>query len=527
MSSPATAAPATAAAPPQPQKSDKPRPHICTTCLRAFARLEHLKRHERSHTKEKPFECPVCERCFARRDLLLRHQQKLHTGLATTRTRQPRKNSVTIGTLQRQKEKAPPPRPRANSFAAQPSKAMGSPIDVSASTNSWLECTFGRSGASDSHRLEPAPMNAAVDSKASLFGSLFINPDLLPFSLPDNESMGLVVDEESIEFDEDFWLGSLQISSPGTAVSASTCSSTTNYSATDDNNSPASYDTPASVSSMDSTSVKEDAGVNLNFSFPSPKQPQQPASLHASGDIMSRSHMQSKADLDSSLDHDSVPPETILQLYTDQFSGNSSCNTNSTSSLLDQFLRSTEETVAAANAIAAANASVSAGAHPSPTPSATSTASWQSASTSATAPSVTSPVSNDYASSRRQSHKPSTHSSLAKTLTPEMLYGNTQTHSLLLNTLSARSVFPQSPNKVAEAAKAASQQSSQKEHADYLGSLVRDDEFSDLLSANLLDDGSGNKGEKSMRLSANTLDAATMDIDFEVPFFTTMSQLQL
>jgi hypothetical protein len=40
--------------------------------------LEHLKRHERSHTKEKPFECPQCTRCFARRDLLLRHQQKLH-----------------------------------------------------------------------------------------------------------------------------------------------------------------------------------------------------------------------------------------------------------------------------------------------------------------------------------------------------------------------------------------------------------------------------------------------------------------
>lgn len=59
-------------------KTDKPRPHVCMTCTRSFARLEHLKRHERSHTKEKPFQCPVCERCFARRDLLLRHKQKLH-----------------------------------------------------------------------------------------------------------------------------------------------------------------------------------------------------------------------------------------------------------------------------------------------------------------------------------------------------------------------------------------------------------------------------------------------------------------
>lgn len=65
-------------------KTDKPRPHVCLTCTRSFARLEHLKRHERSHTKEKPFQCPVCERCFARRDLLLRHRQKLHASFPET-----------------------------------------------------------------------------------------------------------------------------------------------------------------------------------------------------------------------------------------------------------------------------------------------------------------------------------------------------------------------------------------------------------------------------------------------------------
>jgi hypothetical protein len=71
-----------------PPKTDKPRPHVCGTCQRSFARLEHLKRHERSHTKEKPFECPECARCFARRDLLLRHQQKLH--MDTTPSSRPR-----------------------------------------------------------------------------------------------------------------------------------------------------------------------------------------------------------------------------------------------------------------------------------------------------------------------------------------------------------------------------------------------------------------------------------------------------
>lgn len=60
-------------------RTDKPRPHVCVICTRGFARLEHLKRHERSHTNEKPFQCAACGRCFARRDLVLRHQQKLHS----------------------------------------------------------------------------------------------------------------------------------------------------------------------------------------------------------------------------------------------------------------------------------------------------------------------------------------------------------------------------------------------------------------------------------------------------------------
>ncbi|ODV71641.1 C2H2-type zinc finger protein CYBJADRAFT_131308, partial [Cyberlindnera jadinii NRRL Y-1542] len=60
--------------------SGRPRLFACEVCKRAFARSEHLKRHERSHTKEKPFVCGVCQRRFSRRDLLLRHAQKLHAG---------------------------------------------------------------------------------------------------------------------------------------------------------------------------------------------------------------------------------------------------------------------------------------------------------------------------------------------------------------------------------------------------------------------------------------------------------------
>ncbi|KAL6411756.1 hypothetical protein AUP68_04130 [Ilyonectria robusta] len=62
-------------------KADKPRPYVCGTCKRSFARLYNLKRHERSHTNKKPFKCPECARCFTRGDMLLRHKQMLHQTL--------------------------------------------------------------------------------------------------------------------------------------------------------------------------------------------------------------------------------------------------------------------------------------------------------------------------------------------------------------------------------------------------------------------------------------------------------------
>ncbi|KKA29385.1 hypothetical protein TD95_005402 [Thielaviopsis punctulata] len=57
---------------PYPQKS-----HSCPipTCGRLFKRLEHLKRHVRTHTQEKPYICPHCSKAFSRSDNLAQHRR--------------------------------------------------------------------------------------------------------------------------------------------------------------------------------------------------------------------------------------------------------------------------------------------------------------------------------------------------------------------------------------------------------------------------------------------------------------------
>ena len=43
------------------------------SCGRLFKRLEHLKRHVRTHTQERPYECPRCGKRFSRSDNLTQH----------------------------------------------------------------------------------------------------------------------------------------------------------------------------------------------------------------------------------------------------------------------------------------------------------------------------------------------------------------------------------------------------------------------------------------------------------------------
>ncbi|KAI4180036.1 MAG: hypothetical protein LQ346_007075 [Caloplaca aetnensis] len=57
---------------PYPSKS-----HSCPipTCGRLFKRLEHLKRHVRTHTQERPYMCPHCGKAFSRSDNLAQHRR--------------------------------------------------------------------------------------------------------------------------------------------------------------------------------------------------------------------------------------------------------------------------------------------------------------------------------------------------------------------------------------------------------------------------------------------------------------------
>ena len=58
-----------------PTPSQKVKAFLCPlfSCGRLFKRLEHLKRHLRTHTMERPYECHICHKRFSRSDNLHQH----------------------------------------------------------------------------------------------------------------------------------------------------------------------------------------------------------------------------------------------------------------------------------------------------------------------------------------------------------------------------------------------------------------------------------------------------------------------
>jgi len=84
------ARPDSAQATPSPEAfvKSKKRPFQCIVCMRCFIRVDHLKKHALTHSKDKnmftksaarPHQCSKCGKCFRRREHLTNHL-RIHTG---------------------------------------------------------------------------------------------------------------------------------------------------------------------------------------------------------------------------------------------------------------------------------------------------------------------------------------------------------------------------------------------------------------------------------------------------------------
>ncbi|SCU95796.1 LANO_0E11430g1_1 [Lachancea nothofagi CBS 11611] len=156
--------------------SGKPRLFVCKVCTRAFARQEHLVRHERSHTKEKPYHCGVCERKFTRRDLLLRHAQKAHNGNcgdSLNSSRRKRKSVSLADTQSPQTDAADP----SNATEAETGKTRKKPRAVRRRASFSAQSAEKYAGLSR-HRQDGADMGRVE----------FSTPQLLPIDLTTDEA---------------------------------------------------------------------------------------------------------------------------------------------------------------------------------------------------------------------------------------------------------------------------------------------------------------------------------------------------
>ncbi|KAH7020959.1 uncharacterized protein B0I36DRAFT_252471 [Microdochium trichocladiopsis] len=107
-------------------KQQKPKTLPCRYCSKRFRRVEHVQRHERTHTKEKPFSCgwARCGKTFGRRDLLVRHEKLVHLNEGSSKDgNRPRKSSSGESGVHNPQQSPPQPIP-AEARAAQDLMSM-------------------------------------------------------------------------------------------------------------------------------------------------------------------------------------------------------------------------------------------------------------------------------------------------------------------------------------------------------------------------------------------------------------------
>lgn len=144
----------------RPKKVRKPKLRTCRSCSRSFARLEHLKRHERSHTKEKPFECPRCSSCFSRQDLLVRHQRTVHSA-----SNNPPATATTTTTASAAAATTPPTTPTAKTSTPAVKKVPPPPTTAQVGTAAITpppSSDEDEEKGAESIRSKPAPTKAAT-----------------------------------------------------------------------------------------------------------------------------------------------------------------------------------------------------------------------------------------------------------------------------------------------------------------------------------------------------------------------------
>ncbi|KXX73196.1 Transcriptional regulator ADR1 [Madurella mycetomatis] len=127
-------------------RQQKPKALPCKYCSKRFRRVEHVQRHERTHTKEKPFACawPRCGKTFGRRDLLVRHEKLVHLNEGSgnkdgNKQRKPSSGGVPAGPVEnqvdtemlglQQQQPRPPPQPHYPPDAMQPAVVSSLPPD--------------------------------------------------------------------------------------------------------------------------------------------------------------------------------------------------------------------------------------------------------------------------------------------------------------------------------------------------------------------------------------------------------------